>query len=170
MELTPRSFVPISFSPPQQMLAAFDVVVSFGVAEHFEDTTAYLTAASQFLKPGGTLVTSIPNMVGWIGALLKATNKPVYDIHELLDPAVLMEAHALAGLDVLECDYFLFTSFGVSSLTGVSMSTVSGFLKKVCVAILARVSMLAWFVEDKISAFPANRLTSPYINCIARKP
>lgn len=131
------------FSPPQQMLGAFDVVVSFGVAEHFEDTTAYLIAASQFLKPGGTLVTSIPNMVGWIDALQKAINKPVYDIHELLDPAVLMEAHALAGLDVLQCDYFLFTSFGVSSLTGVSMSTASSFLKKVCVAILGRVSMLA---------------------------
>jgi len=95
------------FSPPDNMLGVFDVVVSLGVVEHFEDTASCLKAVSSFLKPGGMLITSIPNMVGWIGSIQKAVNRPIYDIHQLIDPAMLKEAHELAGFDVLECKYFV---------------------------------------------------------------
>jgi len=158
------------FTPPSQMFGTFDVVVSFGVAEHFEDTAAYLVAVSRFLKPGGMLITNIPNMVGWIGSIQKAVNRRVYDIHQLIDPAMLKEAHVLAALDVLECDYFMYTSFGVNNLAGISTRTPTGFLKKIFLGVLARVSMLVWRAEAKFGALPPNKLTSPYINCIARKP
>lgn len=157
------------FAPPQHMFGAFDVVVSFGVAEHFEDTSAYLRAASLFLKPGGMLITNIPNMVGWIGYVQKVVNRPVYDIHQLIDQAALKEAHTLAALDVLDCSYFMSTSFGVNNLVGISTRTPIGFLKKLFLGVLARVSVLVWFVEDKFGSFPTNRHTSPYINCISLK-
>jgi 2-polyprenyl-3-methyl-5-hydroxy-6-metoxy-1,4-benzoquinol methylase len=158
------------FTPPDKMLGLFDVVVSLGVVEHFEDTASCLKAVSSFLKPGGMLITSIPNMVGWIGSIQKAVNRPIYDIHQLIDPAMLKEAHELAGLEVLECDYFVYTSFGVNNLTGISTSTAAGFSKKVFLGVLARASMLIWLIEDKIGDIPPNKFTSPYINCIARKP
>jgi len=44
----------IFFSPPENLIDAFDVVVSFGVVEHFEDT-AGIAAFSRFLKPNGIL-------------------------------------------------------------------------------------------------------------------
>lgn len=158
------------FSPPENMLGGFDVVVSFGVVEHFDDTAACLRAVSSFLKPGGMLITNIPNMVGWIGAIQKSVNKPVYDIHQLIDPRRLRESHELAGLEVLECDYFICTSFGVNNLTGISTSNVAGFLKKVLLGVLARASMLVWSIEEKVGYFPPRKSASPYINCIARKP
>lgn len=158
------------FAPPENMLGSFDVVVSFGVVEHFDDTAACLRAVSALLKPGGILITNIPNMVGWIGAIQKAVNKPVYDIHQLLDPPMLREAHKLAGLEVRECDYFISTSFGVNNLAGMSTSNVSGFLKKVCLGVLARASMLVWAIEERVGDFPPRKFASPYINCIARKP
>lgn len=158
------------FSPPANMLGAFDVVVSFGLVEHFDDTASCLTAISAFLKPGGMLITNIPNMVGWIGSVQKAINRPVYDIHQLIDLAMLKEAHAQAALEVLDCSYFMSTGFGVASLAGISTRTPTGFLKKVFLGVLARASMLTWLVEDKVGAFPTNKFTSPYINCIARKP
>ena len=37
------------FSPPDNMLGVFDVVVSLGVVEHFEDTASCLNAVSSFL-------------------------------------------------------------------------------------------------------------------------
>lgn len=157
------------FSPPQQMLGTFDVVVSFGVAEHFEDTASFLAAAASYLKPGGMLITSIPNMTGLVGSLQKTINKPVYDIHQLIDVPTFKEAHARAGLSVSECDYFIFTNFGVSNLMGVSTRTPGGFLKQVALGILARASMLMWRIEDRLGPFGANRITSPYINCVARK-
>jgi 2-polyprenyl-3-methyl-5-hydroxy-6-metoxy-1,4-benzoquinol methylase len=152
------------------MLETFDVVVSFGVVEHFDDTASCLRAASSFLKPGGLLITNIPNMVGWIGSVQKMVNKPVYDIHQLIDRARLREAHELAGLQVIECDYFVSTSFGVNNLIGISINTVMGFLKKVLLVILVRASMLVWLIESKIGYFPSTKLASPYINCVARKP
>jgi len=42
------------FFTPRNLIDAFDVVVSFGVVEHFEDTAAG-TAFSRFLKPNGIL-------------------------------------------------------------------------------------------------------------------
>ena len=40
------------FAPPSRLRNAFDVVVSFGVVEHFENTSACLQAIGEFLKPG----------------------------------------------------------------------------------------------------------------------
>lgn len=158
------------FSPPKNMLGKFDVVVSFGVIEHFDDTPSCIRAISAFLKPGGILITNIPNMVGWIGAIQKIVNRPVYNIHQLIDPTKLKQAHELAGLEVLECDYFICTSFGVNNLAGISTKTLVGFSKKILLAVLARASMLVWRIEDRLGYFPPNRFTSPYINCIARRP
>ena len=158
------------FTPPENMLGAYDVVVSFGVVEHFEDTASCLRAISSFLKPGGILITNIPNMVGWIGAIQKSLNKPVYDIHQLIDPARLRRAHEHAGLEVLECDYFVCTSFGVNNLIGISPRTLAGFLKKIFLGVLARVSMVVWSIEGVVGVFPPSKFGSPYINCIARKP
>lgn len=157
------------FAPPESMLGAYDVVVSFGVVEHFDDTAACLRAVSAFLKPGGMLITNIPNMVGWIGAIQKAVNKPVYDIHQLINPHRLREAHELAGLTVLDCGYFVCTSFGVNNLTGISTKNVSGFLKKILLGVLARTSMLVWAIEEKVGYFAPRKFASPYVNCIARK-
>ncbi len=157
------------FSSPENLLGKFDVVVSFGVIEHFEDTSGCLRSVSSFLKTGGMLITSIPNMVGMIGAVQKMVNKPVYDIHCLIDPAMLKSAHENAGLAVLECDYFLSTSFGVNNLAGLSTRSPSGFLKRILLSFLARVSMLIWLIEEKIGDFPPSKQASPYINCIALK-
>lgn len=158
------------FSPPQELLGYFDVVVSFGVVEHFNETVSCLEAVSTFLKPGGVLITSIPNMVGSIGAIQKTVNKPVYDIHQLINPATLREAHELAGLEVLECNYFMFSNFGIINLISISKNTLSWFLKKIFLGLLSRASMLIWLIEERIGEISPNKFTSPYINCIARKP
>jgi len=158
------------FSPPVSMLGQFDVVVSFGVVEHFEDTSVCLKSVSAFLKPGGMLITTIPNMVGLIGGLQKAVNKPVYNIHRLIDSVMLCDAHKLAGLEVLKCDYFILSSFGVISLKGISINSLSGLAKKLLRGILARISKLVWLIESRFLFFYSNRTFSPYIYCIARKP
>ena len=158
------------FAPPEKMLCTFDVVISLGVVEHFDDTSACLRAVSSFLKPGGILITNIPNMVGGIGTIQKFVNKPVYDMHQLLDPAKLREAHELAGLEVLQCDYFMFTSFGINNLVGISTGTVSWFLKKIILGFLSRASVIVWSIEEKIGHFSPRKFAAPYVTCIARRP
>lgn len=157
------------FSPPQSMLESFDIIVSFGVVEHFEETSDCISAISALLKPGGMLITSIPNMVGWNGSIQKYVNEPVYGIHQLVDSTLLTDAHKIAGLTVTKCDYFMFTNFGVSNLAGIPTNNLVWFLKKVLLAVLTRISMAIWMVEGRFGFLKPNSLTSPYINCVARK-
>lgn len=157
------------FSPSDKLKEQFDVVVSFGVAEHFQDTVGCISAFSRFLKPGGIMITNIPNLTGMIGYIQKKINRPVFDIHVFMDKNLLSKAHQDAGLKVLDCDFFLSSNFGVCNLVGLSNNTISWYFKKIAIAVLVRFSMAAWFLESKFGKFKANKLMSPYINCLARK-
>jgi 2-polyprenyl-3-methyl-5-hydroxy-6-metoxy-1,4-benzoquinol methylase len=158
------------FQPPAQLLSSFEVVVSFGVAEHFTNTSECIKAFSKFLKPNGLMLTSIPNLRGLPGRVVKALNRPVYDIHVPLDAEALAEAHRQAGLTVVACDNFMSSNFGVCNLDGIPPRSAEWLAKKSILALLVRLSRLTWFVEERRgSEFKANPVTSPYINCVARK-
>ena len=158
------------FSPPADMLDRFDVVVSFGLIEHFSDTAGCVGALAKFVRPGGLLVTNIPNMVGWIGLVEKLVNRPVYDIHVPLDVVGVATAHQRCGLQVVDCDYFVSVNFGVCNLNGVPSGTLGWRIKSGVLWALARLSKLVWILEQRFGPLPATRLVSPYINCVARRP
>lgn len=157
------------FNPPASMIEAFDVVVSFGVAEHFQNTAMCITAFSKFLKPGGLLLTVIPNMTGLIGKVQKVINRPVFDLHIPLDKLTLIQAHKESGLEVLDCNYFVPVNFGVCNLNGILPNSMSWFIKKIMIGLLTRCSFILWFIEDKICRFAPNKFTGSYIYCIVRK-
>jgi SAM-dependent methyltransferase len=157
------------FSPPADLMSSCDFVVSFGVVEHFEDTTGCIEAMLRFVKPGGLLITIIPNMVGVIGIIQKHLNRPVYDIHQLIDAKAFRRHHETADAEVLECDYFMSTHFGVCNLNGVPTGTVGWWLKRMLLGVLTRVSKLVWVFEAAFHKLHAGRWFSPYVVCIARK-
>ena len=157
------------FTPSKVLIEQFDVVVSFGVLEHFQDTAGCISAFSRFLRPGGIMITSVPNMVSMIGYLQKIINRPVFDIHVLLDKNSLCKSHKDAGLNILDCDYFLSTNSAVCNLAGLSTNTISWYIKKIVLAVFVRFSMAVWFLESKVVKFRATKLMSGYINCLARK-
>jgi len=156
------------FSPPDDMIGAFDVVVSFGVMEHFKNTSDCAEMFARFLKPEGLLITIIPNMIGLIGMFQKVLNRPVYEIHVPLTKEALAAAHKNAGLKVLSAGYFLSTNFGVVNLSQLPINLTYLF-KKVLLASLTRVSMGAWFFEEKCFLLPEGKTFSPYIFCTAQK-
>jgi hypothetical protein len=152
------------------MLRNYDFVWSAGVIEHFEDTVGGLSSFVKFLKPGGLLLTMVPNMAGSIGILLSRLNKKVFDTHVVLNREELHRAHQSAGLQVIECDYFMSTNFGVClAFDGIVPSSLEHRIKKSLVLALVGISLLVWKVEDLLKArVPANPLTSPYIICAAQ--
>jgi len=66
-------------------LHEFDIVVSLGVIEHFDDPKPFVQRHVEFLKPGGILVLEVPNMAGWLNCrLLKSARMDdLISVHNL---------------------------------------------------------------------------------------
>ena len=159
-----------AFNPPSELIEKFDVVCSFGVVEHFEDTAATLKAFAKFLKPGGILITSIPNMKGATGLLHKLMNRPVYDIHVPLDKQDMRLAISKAGLSEIVNEYFLAISFAIT-LEGKDGKPIPYFkLKKFFVKTIRYSSKIIWLLENAIHPIPAGKYLSGGIFTAAKKP
>ncbi len=154
--------------PPDDLLGAFDFGVSFGVAEHFDDTAECISAFRRFLRPGGLLFTMIPNLAGLTGSLQKLVDRKIYDIHVPLDDAALAVAHRQAGMQVVECLYVVCSNFGV--LTIGDRAGVAAQFKRLFRLGLMGLSAATWAIDRYIVTIPPSRFLSPYIVCVARAP
>lgn len=152
------------FAPPPDLMHRFDAAFSMGLVEHFSDTSACLRACASFVRPGGILITVIPNMRGAVGLLQRLLVRAVYDIHIPLTAADMAAAHAQAGLSVLECRYFLFLSFGVVNLDRIRGTGWGLFVARG----LNALSMAVWWLERLGLRLPPTWFLSPYIVCVAR--
>ncbi len=153
------------FSPPSDLLQKFDLVVSFGVVEHFEDTADCIKACAAFVKPGGMLFTLIPNISGIIGYIQKRIDKSIYDIHVPLTSKMLRKAHENSSLNLKNCDYLM--SINLSMVHSGSFS--SHPFNPVFRRILSGISKIFWSLEKIGIKMPTNKFTSPYIVSVATK-
>ena len=150
------------FAPPPGLLGRFDVVVSFGVVEHFPDTAAAVAACTRLLGPGGRMITTVPNMRGIPGALQRMLDPKIYRIHVPLRPGDLRAAHECAGLEVVHCDYVMPANLRVVVVDPNRRKRDT--LRRA----LAGATKLLWAPERFGVRVAPNRLTSPYIACAAR--
>ncbi|CAN5783385.1 hypothetical protein BH24ACI5_BH24ACI5_03140 [soil metagenome] len=157
------------FDPPADWVGHFDVVVWFGVAEHFEDTAAAIRAAAAYVKPGGLLVTEVPNMVGLNGWLQRLINRPIYDIHVPLDLKDLVAHHRTAGLDVVDARYLLFTDFDVLNLENLPRGLARGIKDRLLYALRLLTGCL-WWLDRRIGPLRPGRVTGGFVVAAARRP
>ncbi len=151
------------FSAPAEMRQAFDVVVSFGLAEHFADTAGCIRAFSSYLRNNGLMITTVPNMAGLVGKLQQFADRQVFETHMVLAAPDLCAGHREAGLTVLECGYLSFMNFGVVNAGSAS------FAKRLLLTASRGITGVCWAVESMVGSLQANRITSPYAYCVARK-
>jgi len=85
----------------------YDMVLSFGLIEHFSDTASIIKTHLQFLKPGGTLFITLPNFTGVNGWVQKNFDKENYDKHyiDCMNPTFLAETCKQLGLKEVESYY-----------------------------------------------------------------
>lgn len=152
-------------TPPEEMLGAYDVVVSFGLVEHFETTSACVASLSRFLQPEGLMITVIPNLVGVVGWVQRRVCRSIYDIHVPLDREGLRRAHEVAGLSVLTCDYFL-----GADLAAVNFACWSKrWFHPIVIRLAAYASLPLWALDERGLTFKPGRSNSRYVICSARK-
>jgi 2-polyprenyl-3-methyl-5-hydroxy-6-metoxy-1,4-benzoquinol methylase len=154
------------FSAPGQLIGRFDFVISFGVVEHFEPTAEAVRALARLLKPEGRMITSVPNLTGVLGGIQKLLDRDLYDVHVPLSCESLASAHREAGLEIESCLYFLPISLEVLNPESWPRRLPYWFT----IRSLGAVSRAVWFADDHLVRLPPNRWTSPYVNCVARKP
>jgi len=93
--------------------ASFDVVLCGDLLEHLRDPGAFLARVRPFVRPGGRLVLTTPNVANWslrLGLLFgrwRYTDRGILDrthLH-LFTRSTLVETLARAGYRVVELDY-----------------------------------------------------------------
>lgn len=152
------------FSPPNDLLQKFDLVVSFGVVEHFENTSGCLKSCAAFLKPGGYLFTLIPNMPSMIGFIQKYIDREVYNAHVPLTKKAFIRSHEQAHLLLKNCDYFMSINLAVVNSGSFSNHILNKYLRHT----FSVISKIFWFLEKNKLRIPKNRLTSPYLIAISK--
>lgn len=154
------------FNPPEPMKARFDVVLSMGLVEHFPDTAGAIRACAALAKPGGLIVTLIPNMVGILGLGQRWLDRIVYDKHVPLDSEALRAAHEKCGLSILRSGYLMSANFAVINHPNLKPRVINKLVRGFLVGATAGV----WALERVGIRISATRFLSPYVECVARKP
>lgn len=147
------------FEPPPDWIEHFDVVVSFGLVEHFSNTSEVVSACARYLRPGGYMFSLVPTMRGLYGACYRLLRPEIYKMHIPHTKASLADAHARASLRVTQSEYLL----GMPGI--ISPPSKATFQARVAYGL----SRVYWHAERSGWGVPPNRLTSPYSYCIARK-
>lgn len=86
----------------------YDLVLSCGLIEHFEDTKDIIARHLAFLKPGGTLFITLPNFRSVNGWVQQKFDKENYLKHNIkcMDPDYLAGILKDLNLEVLQAGYF----------------------------------------------------------------
>ena len=139
----------------------YDLVLSCGLIEHFNDTEDIIKRHIAFLKPGGTLFITLPNFKALNGWFQKEFDRENYDKHNIscMDPALLRNICEQAGLTVRQSRYF----------GNFSLWLEDEKQKPASVRMFKKAVWLAGKVLTKVIPFNSKQL-SPYIILEAKKP
>ena len=146
------------FHPPSELIGKFDVVCSFGVVEHFDDTVATLNKIGAFLKPGGILITSIPNLTGVSGFLQKWMNRPVYDIHKVMSTEQIKNYVKDAGFEIIKAERLIPVSFGVTLEEMDQKKIKNKSFKKIILKAFQVLELGCRIINDKLFRLPKSEL------------
>jgi 2-polyprenyl-3-methyl-5-hydroxy-6-metoxy-1,4-benzoquinol methylase len=158
------------FEPSKNLLGRFDIVFTYGLVEHFSDTRAALAALAAFARPGGRLLTLVPNMTSAMGWMQRRFNAAVYDKHVPLSLGALAAAHERAELRVERAERLLSLNFGVLIPSAATDGPLAGKLKRGVHAGLLAGMVPIWALESRgIRLLPKTDALTPYFAVLARK-
>ena len=83
----------------------FDLVYSTGLVEHFEDVVPRLRAIKTYVRPGGFVLTTVPNLQGVNWLLQRFGDVRILETHIVYDVATLRRCHEEAGFTTVEAAY-----------------------------------------------------------------
>ncbi|MBO9675963.1 MAG: class I SAM-dependent methyltransferase [Sphingobacteriaceae bacterium] len=145
-----------NYTPEKQ----YDLVLSCGLIEHFNDTADIIKRHIAFVKPGGTLFITLPNFKALNGWFQKNFDRENYDKHNIdsMDPILLKSICEQAGLKEVKSGYFGRFSVWLENEDQ----------KSVVVRLFKKAVWLTGKIVTRIIPFESKNL-SPYIILVAKK-
>lgn len=164
-EIYCKDFLEENFSLPQK----FDFIFSYGVVEHFNDTTQIIAIFKKLLTPGGVLITLVPNLNGFNGFITRNFMPDIYELHTVITNKQLKSYHTNNKLRIEKSNYVGTFSVAVFPFA----NSKNWFFKtgtKRRIKLLSLLSLLDQIFSKFFSLFKINlptRWFAPYIICIA---
>ena len=154
------------FTPPDNLMNKFDITMSFGLVEHFENLEGVIRAKKNLTMPEGVVLTVIPNIgSSFYSFLCKRWSEKVYNIHIPYDLDALREGHLIAGLEVKDAGLLGVIEVDLLAST-MDPSESSRFSKVIFYKWLSRISKAIHFWERYCFRLPTTKLFSPYLYVI----
>jgi len=153
------------FNPPAALKGRFDAVLSMGLVEHFPRTSDAVAACAVFVRSGGLVVTTIPNLSGLLGFVQRTLDRSVYDKHVPLTREALRQAHEDCGLTVLRSEYMTPANFAIVNHPRIESRVANRIARS---ALLTATGAL-WGLDRFVVRVPRSRFLSSYAVCVARK-
>jgi 2-polyprenyl-3-methyl-5-hydroxy-6-metoxy-1,4-benzoquinol methylase len=96
-----------AFAPDQwpDLIGRFDLVFSMGVIEHFTTPVEQLVRLGRYIKPGGRVLTTVPNFRGVNDLLQRLVDIERLEMHVIYDAKRLARVHQAAGFATLKSGY-----------------------------------------------------------------
>lgn len=108
----------------------FDVVVSFGVIEHFTNPLKVIQAVKECLRTDGLVITSVPNTAGYVFGIQKFIDKEVYDTHKIFSLEDLSNYHKDVGMQIILKRYLRFMDCSVLNYQNIFGTTVQKWVSR----------------------------------------
>ncbi len=145
----------------------FDIVSSFGVLEHFDDSKEAVEKHINLLKDGGFLVITIPNIRGLLNRVLTSYfNEMIIPYHNLdiMDKPAFVKLFKTKKLRTVHCGYYGIFNLG---LLNVPHNSNKRRLLRFCYTIQFGIDMLfnRFFLKKNLEC----SLFSPYLIYIGQK-
>ncbi|MGB3940175.1 MAG: class I SAM-dependent methyltransferase [Candidatus Manganitrophaceae bacterium] len=145
----------------------FDVIISFGVIEHFDKPVDVIRLLKGLLKSGhpGLIVTMVPNTAGLLFQLQKLVDEEVFNIHKIFSLKDLSAYHREAGMEVVSEQYLQFMDFGILNYQRV--------LKEKRFKLVARgitgINLPILYLQKVLDFYPQSKRWSSSMLVVARK-
>jgi 2-polyprenyl-6-hydroxyphenyl methylase/3-demethylubiquinone-9 3-methyltransferase len=167
--VTGEIFCGDAFAPAQwpQLGESFDVVFSMGVLEHFGNPVDQIRALGAYVKPGGRLLTTVPNYQGVNSLLQRLVDRERLEMHVVYDRDRLAKVHEAAGFTTVTAGYVGFYE-GFLSAPGPRASRSRRRLHgHVCRAVNRTLLGWAWLGGDRLT--PELGWLAPHVFYLGRR-
>jgi SAM-dependent methyltransferase len=140
----------------------FDLIYSLGFIEHFTETANVARRMMSILRPGGKVMTLIPNFVGAYGKIQEWVNSDTFHKHVIISCEDLDQAHFAAGMKSLIAAHY-FGCFGPGVVD-------YGQWQRLALPPIKLTQHLACWSLHSLHLDRESRLISPYIVGVYQKP